>query len=329
MMSDVLDYKKIQIRNKDLFEISCNLMEKEGFEVHQMPTFIAFVQKKPDSSGLRPKIIFKAKEDEPIRGYMGANGYYPVIFDANVESIIDDIAESLGIGSIQSDNFENHEKADDYETDVDSNTENDYFKQDDDMKNYEYLNNTQYYDPSNFFETPSKITEKLEEKNKIVETKENNKNSDKGIENEWISVNVELPQEDVMVEIAYSSGIYINYKFAFLKSGTWYEEYINFDGENNALNAHNVLAWKKHVPYRPQTIKDFFDKSANKGYDFVCIKNSKNVVLGTMIVKNGRPVVETVKSCDSFSLADAVVNFEEWSQKEIGIDSGLTITVMR
>lgn len=71
MMSDVLDYKKIQIRNKDLFEISCNLMEKEGFEVHQMPTFIAFVQKKPDSSGLRPKIIFKAKEDEPIRGYMG------------------------------------------------------------------------------------------------------------------------------------------------------------------------------------------------------------------------------------------------------------------
>lgn len=132
-----------------------------------------------------------------------------------------------------------------------------------------------------------------------------------------------------MVEIAYSSGIYINYKFAFLKSGTWYEEYINFDGENNALNAHNVLAWKKHVPYRPQTIKDFFDKSANKGYDFVCIKNSKNVVLGTMIVKNGRPVVETVKSCDSFSLDDAVVNFEEWSQKEIGIDSGLTITVMR
>ena len=134
-----------------------------------------------------------------------------------------------------------------------------------------------------------------------------------------------------MVEIAYSSGIYINYKFAFLKSGTWYEEYINFDGENNALDAHNVLAWKKHVPYRPQTIKDFFNKpnEANKDYDFVCIKDSKNIVLGTMIVKNGRPVAETVKSCDSFSLDDAVINFEEWSQKEIGIDSGLTITVMR
>ena len=335
-MSDVLEYKKIQIRNEDLFETSCNLMEEEGFEVHQKPTFIAFVQKETDSRGLRPKIIFSAKDNKPHRGHMGTNYYYgPVVFNDNVESIIDDITENLGMGSTQSD---------EYESNIVKDKEVNY-SESDDIQSHNYLNNdfSEALDMARKFEsaieaneTEKKVVMESKRTKEIKETKNNN-------ENEWISVNAKLPPEDEIVEVAYSYDIYnqnspyvkplskIGYKIAFLKGGEWYEENENYVGKPNLLDRYDILAWKNHIPYQPQTIEDFFDKSneTKNDYDFVCIKDSKNIVLGTMIIKNGRPVVQTVKGRNSFSLDDVVIDFEEWFQKDVGIDNGLTITVMR
>ena len=306
-----IEYKTIKIKDYDLFEKGSTCLINEGYIMHKKPTFISFVSKRTDSHGLRIKITFSAKKDNVSIGYVGYAFDRDIHFKSNVKYAIIDIADSLGMESPFLEDNLNSQKDDleDLKTDE---------------KN-ESLGNSL---TSSILTTPfnkdfNDNFNRIDDFNKIDD-------SNKLEKSDWISIFIKKPLEDELVQVAYTYKIHpifesehyeIGYTLAYLSDEQWY---LPSDGiHENMPFPHTVLAWKKHIDYKPQKIKDFY----NKDYYFVCVKTPKNEIVGTMVIFQGKVVWKTQN--DYIDDENIVLDFEEWSKKDIGISKGLTLIIAK
>lgn len=309
-----IEYKTIKIKDYDLFEKGSACLIDEGYIMHKKPTFISFVSERKDSHGLRIRITFSAKKDDVSIGYVGYAFDRDIHFNSNIKYAILDIAKSLGI---------QYHYLEDY-----LNSQEDDLK---DLKTNEENENTENYLASSILSTPFNEDFNRDFDNNFNEIDDFNKNDDsnKLEKNDWISIFIKKPLEDELVQIAYSynDSIFkneqckIGYTLAYLNNGQWY---LPSNGiQNTHRFTYTVLAWQKHIDYKPQKIKDFYEKN----YDFVCVKTPKNEIVGTMVIFQGKVVWKTQN--DYIDGEDIVLDFEEWSKEDIGILKGLTLIIAK
>ena len=309
-----IEYKTIKIKDYDLFEKGSACLINEGYVMHKKPTFISFVSERKNSHGLRIKITFSAKKDDVSIGYVGYAFDRDIHFNSNIKYAILDIAKSLGIQCSYLEDYLNSQEDD--------------LK---DLKTNEENENTENYLASPILSTPFNEDFNGDFDNNFNEIDDFNKNDDsnKLEKNDWISIFIKKPLEDELVQIAYSynDSIFkneqckIGYTLAYLNNGQWY---LPSNGiQNTHRFTYTVLAWQKHIDYKPQKIKDFYEKN----YDFVCVKTPKNEIVGTMVIFQGKVVWKTQN--DYIDDEDIVLDFEEWSKEDIGILKGLTLIIAK
>ncbi len=309
-----IEYKTIKIKDYDLFEKGSACLIDEGYIMHKKPTFISFVSERKDSHGLRIRITFSAKKDDVSIGYVGYAFDRDIHFNSNIKYAILDIAKSLGIQCHYLEDYLNSQEDD--------------LK---DLKTNEENENTENYLASSILSTPFNEDFNRDFDNNFNEIDDFNKNDDsnKLEKNDWISIFIKKPLEDELVQIAYSynDSIFkneqckIGYTLAYLNNGQWY---LPSNGiQNTHRFTYTVLAWQKHIDYKPQKIKDFYEKN----YDFVCVKTPKNEIVGTMVIFQGKVVWKTQN--DYIDGEDIVLDFEEWSKEDIGILKGLTLIIAK
>lgn len=309
-----IEYKTIKINDYDLFEKGSACLINEGYVMHKKPTFISFVSERKNSHGLRIKITFSAKKDDVSIGYVGYAFDRDIHFNSNIKYAILDIAKSLGIQCSYLEDYLNSQEDD--------------LK---DLKTNEENENTENYLASPILSTPFNEDFNGDFDNNFNEIDDFNKNDDsnKLEKNDWISIFIKKPLEDELVQIAYSynDSIFkneqckIGYTLAYLNNGQWY---LPSNGiQNTHRFTYTVLAWQKHIDYKPQKIKDFYEKN----YDFVCVKTPKNEIVGTMVIFQGKVVWKTQN--DYIDGEDIVLDFEEWSKEDIGILKGLTLIIAK
>jgi len=247
-------------------------------------------------------------------GYVGYAFDRDIHLNSNIKYAILDIAESLGMQCSYLEDYLNSQEDD--------------LK---DLKTNEENENTENYLASPILSTPFNEDFNGDFDNNFNEIDDFNKNDDsnKLEKNDWISIFIKKPLEDELVQIAYSynDSIFknkqckIGYTLAYLNNGQWY---LPSNGiQNTHRFTYTVLAWQKHIDYKPQKIKDFYEKN----YDFVCVKTPKNEIVGTMVIFQGKVVWKTQN--DYIDDEDIVLDFEEWSKEDIGILKGLTLIIAK